>query len=128
MILAITVTRNAILPKTFLEALSFAAETGNELHALVMGEASDPELKRCGLYGCTRVFHYRGFLPVAGDVPYYAGLIQAFLKDKSYSGIILGASGLNNSLAPYLAAKLNAGFVGGTTGYPVSLSDRKSVV
>lgn len=122
-ILVFTVTRQGRIPKTFYEALTFAGHlakpTDAEVVGLVCGEVANEELSHAGKYGSHGLYHYSGLLPDYADVAFYSDLIHEFSGQHKVTTYVFGANGLHQSLAPYLAARLDIAYAGGITGLPV---------
>jgi electron transfer flavoprotein alpha subunit len=112
--------------KPSFEAMTYAFElaktTNDTVTAVVIGPATDDELKRAGEYGCSKVLHandnrYATFSPsadtaVMADCATTEGA-KVIVFSQTYSG---------KSVAPRLAAKLKAGLVSGAIALPSGTS------
>lgn len=112
--------------KPSFEAMTYAfelAKTTNDIvTAVVIGPASDDQLKRAGEYGCSKVLHandgkYSTFCPSA-----YTAVIADCATSENAKTIIFSQTYSGKSLAPRLAAKLKAGLVSGAIALPASAS------
>lgn len=112
--------------KPSFEAMTYAfelAKTNNDtVTAVVIGPATDDELKRAGEYGCSKVLHandtrYSTFCPSA-----YTAVIAAFATSENAMAIVFSQTYSGKSVAPRLAAKLKAGLVSGAIALPSTTS------
>jgi electron transfer flavoprotein alpha subunit len=112
--------------KPSFEAMTYAfelAKTTNEtVTAIVLGPASDDELKKAGEYGCTKVLHandsrYATFCPSA-----YTAVMADCAASENTKIIIFSQTYSGKSVAPRLAAKIKAGLVSGAIALPAGPS------
>ncbi len=110
--------------KPSFEAMTYAFElaksTGDSVTAVVIGPASDDELKRAGEYGCAKVLHvndakYNTFCPSA-----FTTVMADCATSENAKTIVFSQTYSGKSVAPRLAAKLKAGLVSGAIALPSS--------
>jgi len=110
--------------KPSFEAMTYAfelAKTANDtVTAIVIGAATDDELKRAAEYGCSKVLHandskYSTFNPSA-----FTAVIADCATSENAKIIIFSQTYSGKSVAPRLAAKLKAGLVSGAIAEPQS--------
>jgi len=112
--------------KPSFEAMTYAFElaknTNDTVTAVVIGPATDDELKKAGEYGCTKVLHandgrYSAFCPSA-----YTAVMADCVTSENAKTIIFSQTYSGKSVAPRLAAKLKAGLVSGAIALPATTS------
>ncbi len=125
-ILVFAETWDGKFKKPSLEAMTYAyelAKTANEtVTAVVIGPATDDELKRAGEFGCTKILHvndakYSTFCPSS-----YTAVIADCATSENAKTIVFSQTYSGKSVAPRLAAKLKAGLVSGAIALPSSMS------
>lgn len=119
-----TTTRDYKVPRSFFEALTFAAAfDGAEITALVAGPLSDEQVEEIRQKGRGQVFHLNQNLPQWHDAGFYLNLVESFWAAQGKpEKVILGASAINQVLGPMLAIKLEAGYVARVIAFPEQLS------
>jgi electron transfer flavoprotein alpha subunit len=112
--------------KPSFEAMTYAFElaksTNDTVTAVVIGAATDDELKRAREYGCSKVLHandgkYSAFCPSA-----YTAVIADCATSENAKTIVFSQTYSGKSIAPRLAAKLKAGLVSGAIAEPSSMN------
>jgi electron transfer flavoprotein alpha subunit len=110
--------------KPSFEAMTYAfelAKTSNDtVTAVVIGPATDDELKRAGEYGCTKVLHandakYSSFCPSA-----FTAVIADCATSENAKTIVFSQTYSGKSIAPRLAVRLKAGLVSGAISLPAT--------
>jgi electron transfer flavoprotein alpha subunit len=110
--------------KPSFEAMTYAFElaktTNDSVTAVVIGPATEDELKRAGEYGCSKVLHandnkYSAFCPSV-----YTVIIADCANTENAKILIFPQTYSGKSIAPCLAAKLKAGLVSGAVALPSS--------
>jgi len=110
--------------KPSFEAMTYAYElaktTNDTVTAVVIGAASEDELKRAGEYGCSKVLHtadnrYSTFCPSA-----YTAVIAGCATSENAKTVVFSQTYSGKSIAPRLAVRLKAGLVSGAVGLPSS--------
>ena len=113
---------NGSIKKTSLEAVAYgakvAAQTGDQVTVLALGNADSAALQKAGNYGAAKVLHAADDkLTHENSLAYADALVQATQQENSKI-IILSKSGLGDAMAARAAAKLQAGIVSGVTALP----------
>ncbi|HNS13284.1 MAG TPA: FAD-binding protein, partial [Bacteroidia bacterium] len=99
--------------KSAFEVLSFgaaiAAHMKLPLVALSIGDVSDDELSKTGLYGATKVLKASGDNLKAMNVQPYTSVVTQAAKAEGSKVVVMSASFSGKAIAPRVAIKLNAG-------------------
>lgn len=112
--------------KPSFEAMTYAFElaqaTNDTVTAMVIGPATEDELKKAAGYGCSKILHaadtrFAGFCPSA-----YTAAIADCVALENTKIIIFSQTYSGKSVAPRLAAKLKAGLVSGAIALPATIS------
>jgi len=102
------------------EAVYYASETakilGTNCMAATYGEISDDELSELGQYGVDRVMVAKGITQVDGQQ--LSRFVNDVVENNSIDTVVMAMNPTGNTLAPRLAARLNAGSVTGVTSLP----------
>ncbi len=110
--------------KPSFEAMTYSFELAKTLSdtvtAVVIGSATEEELKRAGEYGCSKILHvadarYSSFCPSA-----YTAVLADCAKAENAKVIVFSQTYSGKSVAPRLAAKLQAGLVSAAIALPSS--------
>jgi electron transfer flavoprotein alpha subunit len=102
-------------------ATKLAAEMGVTVSAISLGPVEESELAKLGNYGITSVMSAPCSNYTSLDNQAIATAVAAAAKKVGATVVILAQSNLGKAIAPRLSVKLNAGFVSGVQGLPVSL-------
>ncbi len=110
--------------KPSFEAMTYAfelAKTANDtVTAVVIGPASEDELKRAGEYGCSKVLHANDSKFVSFCPSAYTAVLADCATSENAKTIVFSQTYSGKSVAPRLAAKLKAGLVSGAISLPSS--------
>ena len=88
------------------EAGRFIAETGRDgsVTAIAIGNDFEDPLEQLGLYGVSRVFHFKGSQADAFNGEYYAGILDEFMQKESPYAFLMAHTDQTADLGPRLAA------------------------
>lgn len=108
--------------KKSFELIQYASEiaknTGANVTALVLGTATNESLSQLGAYGAQKILHVSDVkLDSFAARPYCKALLAAIAKENAQI-IIASHDVVGRSVAPQVAAKLNAGIATGVISYP----------
>src|SRR6185312_11712421 len=101
-------------------AFELAQKTGGSVTAIVLGPATEDELKKLGEYGCTKVLHASDAKYSAFCASSYTAAIADAVSKAGAKQIVFSYTYSGKSVAPRLAAKLKAGLVANATALPSS--------
>ena len=108
------------IKKAGLEAVYYGSETakilGTNCIAATYGEISDDELSGLGQYGVDRVIVAKGISQVDGQQ--LTRFIADVEENNDIDTVVMGMNPTGNTLAPRLAARMNAGSVTGVISLP----------
>lgn len=114
-------TSGAFKKKAF-ESVNYAAATaakvGGSVVALVLGEASEEELKQLGTYGAEKVLHVADARLNKLNAKAYAKAIAEAAKQEDAKVIVTSHNVTGKTVAGMAASLLNAGLVAGAIDYP----------
>lgn len=99
-------------------ASKIAAQAGDQVVALSIGQVADDELKKLGNYGATKVLTVNG--PANLDNQVYTSIIAQAVEIENASIVIMSDNFTGKALAPRVSAKLKAGLVTGAVAVPAS--------
>lgn len=99
-------------------ASEIAAQTGDQVVALSIGQVGDDELKKLGNYGASKVIAVEG--PTNLDNQVYTSVITKVVEKENANIVIMSDNFTGKALAPRVSAKLKAGLVTGAVAVPVS--------
>jgi electron transfer flavoprotein alpha subunit len=112
--------------KSTFEAVSYASEIakqmGTSATAVVVGNASDEDMKALGKYGAAKVLHVKGDKLNTLDPGVYTGIIAQAAKACDAKVLVLSFTYTGKALAPRVAVRLKGGLVSGAIAIPSSLS------
>jgi len=91
-------------------AYAIAKQMGITLTALSIGNVSEEELKKLGLYGASKVLNANDEKLKSLNVQPYANVISQAAKAESAKVVVISASFSGKGLAPRVAGKLEAAF------------------
>lgn len=113
-------TRDQEIPRSFFEALTFAGSLDNtEITALLAGLLSQEQKDYLSKSGNGHIFLYNQELPRWHDPMFYLDLVEKLFAEKGEPDlVILGASTINQVLAPMVAVRLQAGYVSRVIALP----------
>jgi electron transfer flavoprotein alpha subunit len=107
--------------KASIEAVSYgskiASASGKTVHVVLLGTAAADEISRLAAFGASNIHHVAG----SGDVFDSSAAAHVMLKaaaDTQASVLVFTHDYAGRSLAPVVAAKLNAALVSGVTSLP----------
>ena len=101
-------------------AHSIAEKNGGSTIAISIGEVEDSELEKLAQYGASKVLTVTGDTFKNLDSSAYAQAIASAAQANACSVVVLGHNNTGKGIAPRVAVKLKAGFVGGATDLPKS--------
>jgi|SRR6185312_5862921 len=110
--------------KPSFEAMTYAYElaktTNDTVTAIAIGPIVDEELKKAGEYGCSKVLHAPDARLSTFSPGAYTAIIADCVATENSKIIVFSQTYSGKSLAPRLAAKLNAGLISGAIALPSS--------
>ena len=99
--------------KSTFEAVSYASEIakqmGTSATAVVVGNASDEDMKALGKYGAAKVLHVKGDKLNTLDPGVYTGIIAQAAKACDAKVLVLSFTYTGKALAPRVAVRLKGG-------------------
>lgn len=120
MILVFAEQINGAFKKASFEAVSYAAKlaknTGTEVTACVLGEASDVSM--LGQYGANHVVHVSDARLNNLEAKAYAKAISSIATNSNASVVIFSNNNTAKAVAPRVTARLKAGLVAGAVSLP----------
>ena len=112
-------------PKPVLEMASYASslagQTGDLVTAFVIGTLPGTELDKLGNLGVSRILVASEPEGPGFDNRQYAALMSDAVSSTGATIVLFPDSAISRAVAPRLAVKLDAGYVAGVSGMPVSL-------
>lgn len=118
------------IKKAALEAASYAyaiaEELGEDLEAVVLGEAEDLD-ESLGKYGVSKVYHYDDEDLNNFNDQLFTAIVADLAKEEDASVIVMSQSYDGKALAPRLAARLDASLVSGATKGPTKVGNGFSI-
>lgn len=109
--------------KATFELASYAAHlagmTATEAIALSIGQVDEPELKKLGRYGISKVIRIEDGRMKPLDNQVYTRVITEVAGKENASVLLLAHNNTGKALAPRLAVRMKAGLVTAVTGLPV---------
>ncbi|MGP8215295.1 MAG: electron transfer flavoprotein subunit alpha/FixB family protein [Bacteroidia bacterium] len=111
--------------KPSFEATTYAFELAQKVNgtvtAVVLGNASEDELKKLAEYGCSRVLHINDTRLSSLCASAYAIAIAEAASKSGAKYVVFSYTYSGKSIAPRLAARLNGGLVANATALPSSV-------
>jgi len=101
-------------------AHSIAENNGGSTIAISIGEVENSELEKLAQYGASKVLTVSGETFKNLDSSAYAQAIASAAQANACTVVVLGHNNTGKGIAPRVAVKLKAGFVGGATDLPKS--------
>lgn len=122
MILVFAEQNNGTFKKASYEAINYAKKIGQDVCAVVLGEAND--LSSLGNYGATKVIHIADARLNNLEAKAYSKAISTIASQENAQYIIFSNNNTAKAVAPRVAARLKAGLVVGA----ISLPDANGVI
>lgn len=120
MVLVFAEQNGGVFKKAAFEAVTYgaklAAQTGQSLAAVVLGECTDPA--QLGHYGASQVFHVADARLSNLEAKAYTKAIAQIAQQHQAKVIIFSGNNTAKAVAPRLAARLQAGIVTGAVALP----------
>jgi electron transfer flavoprotein alpha subunit len=110
--------KNGQFKKAAFEAINYAASCGDSVTALVVGQAESNALNSLGNYGAQKVLHVNNEAFNNLDAQLYTKVIAQAAVQTSANIIIFSNNNTAKSVAPRVAANLQAGMVSGAISKP----------
>jgi electron transfer flavoprotein alpha subunit len=110
--------KNGQIKKAGLEAISYAAQFSAEVNVLVLGAIDNNTLENLGAVGAQKVLHASSENFNILDSQCYANAIIEAVAKTNADAIIFSNNNTAKSVAPRVAARLQAGMVCGAVGLP----------
>ncbi len=104
--------------KAALEAIFYAKQFSSKITAIVLGAASTETLAALGNYGATEVLHASDAIFTNLDGQAYTKQIVAAAKQINADAVVLSNNNTAKTIAPRIAAALQAGLVAGAVSLP----------
>ena len=101
-------------------AHSIAEQNGGSTIAISIGNVDNSELEKLALYGANKVITVSNDTFKTLDSSAFAQAIASAAQANDCNVVVLGNNNTGKGIAPRVAVKLKAGFVGGATGLPKS--------
>ena len=112
--------------KSTYEAISFGSEiakqAGGSVTAVVIGNASDDDMKSLGKYGAQKVLSVKNDKLNSLNPSAFASAISQAAQKENAKAVVLSYTYSGKSVAGRVAVKLKAGLVAGATALPASTS------
>jgi electron transfer flavoprotein alpha subunit len=112
--------------KSTYEAISYGAEiakqTGSSVTAVVIGNASDEDMKSLGKYGAQKVLSVKNDKLNSLNPSAFASAISQAAQKENAKVVVLSYTYSGKSVAGRVAVKLKAGLIAGATALPSSTS------
>lgn len=122
-ILVYAENRQGQLRKWSFELLAYAeklaAEMGGEVHALAIGTMQQDELQKLAAHGASKVFVCKSN-PMEMEDASLVAVLDAAIQESKPSIILIPDSTHGKTIAPRLAARLNASYFSGAFAFPES--------
>jgi electron transfer flavoprotein alpha subunit len=110
--------KNGQFKKAAFEAINYAASCGDSVTALVVGQADSNALNVLGNYGAQKVLHVNNEAFNNLDAQLYTKVIAQAAQQVAASIIVFSNNNTAKSVAPRVAANMNAGMVSGAISKP----------
>ena len=101
-------------------AHSIAEQNGGSTIAISIGDVDNSELEKLAQYGANKVLSVSADTFKTLDSSAFAQAIASAAQSNDCNVVVLGNNNTGKGIAPRVAVKLKAGFVGGATGLPKS--------
>ena len=101
-------------------AHSIAKENGGSTIAISIGDVENSELEKLAQYGASRVITVSGESFRSLDSGAFAKAIALAAEANDCNVVVFGHNNTGKGIAPRVAVRLKAGYVGGATGLPKS--------